>query len=454
MPIEFKAADPLDVNAASGYGAAQQFSHDLPAIAGLYESAGRNRSQSEQAALDRQAHAQQAIAGLSQRTNEFNAAQDHATQRDLFESTHAIEMQQQKAQLTDWLNGRELSQKEALRLQSMENGVADVLQNPDLSGEEKQNLVMKLRTGIDVYRQRQERAMAAQEEAHAKAYVDQAKRQTQIANANAALSSQTLEQRVNTVFDAGELQRIRDKMGPGATDEQVKAEALRQGAYSQVLHNGVDQYGNIKDHVLDGHGRNSKGGSSKAEKPVTRFGDEHGEFSYAAAEKEAKAIAEAKVPVVPEYGADGKMVKKDKNAEERAKVFQEEIGKMHAEHFRKHGGAAPAGTAQQPQQPAKIVEGVQSVGAAAVDSFKDADSVPPAVRSQGESAAAFIGQVVGKYGSTRSAAIPPEVQQRVQMAEAVLTHIKALTSRPAAPQPSGARQAGEAYGAGYAGEGS
>ena len=68
----------------------------------------------------------------------------------------------------------------------------------------------------------------------------------------------------------------------------------------------------------------------KAEKPVTRFGDEHGVFSYKNALPEAKAEAEVAYPKVMEAGADGKAV--DKNAAKRAEYTQEVIDRMKADH--------------------------------------------------------------------------------------------------------------------------
>lgn len=72
----------------------------------------------------------------------------------------------------------ELSHRERLQMQRMEAAVGQVTNNPNYTFEEKSNAIMQLRTGIDFYRQRdqraQQKALAEQRQAQADALKQQA----------------------------------------------------------------------------------------------------------------------------------------------------------------------------------------------------------------------------------------------------------------------------------------
>lgn len=330
MPISFQAPQPFAPGISQQAGAAQVEQANNATLASLYEAAGRNRQAAANSEADRFARnnqvgqqlgeqAQQHADDLQLRKDQFQASLNpHA--RDVFAAQVGEAQARQHMEAQAWVHQQDFTFQDDLRLKNQQSAVAEVQRAHDaheITDEEFTDFVMKLRTGIDPARQRQERALAQQQEAHAKQYLSQANLVAQSEIETAAAAKKAAEAGHTTIIHRDPHSGI--------------SELWFWDPKKSVWYNPSTTAGG------------AKGGA--AEKPVTRFGDDHGEFSFALAKKEAMAIAEAKVPVVPEYGADGKMTKKDKNAEERAQVFQEEIGKMQADHFRKHGGAAPAGSA-------------------------------------------------------------------------------------------------------------
>ncbi len=174
MPITFAQPDPMSPEIQSAAGATEQWSKDLPSLTRLYEQAmqgqtqasiasAHNATQMNAAQLGASGHDSQSANALYEHAREFNQSQQ-VSQRDAFHAQVQQQQMQEQAQLHAWLNQQQLSQAESMKLQRMQNAVGEVMADPNLSDEEKTNLAMQLKTGIDPLRQRVEMQKAKLEE--------------------------------------------------------------------------------------------------------------------------------------------------------------------------------------------------------------------------------------------------------------------------------------------------
>ncbi len=174
MPVVFEQAAPMAPEIQAAGGAAEQWSKDMPSLARLYETAMQGQTQASIAGSHNATQLAAAQLGESGRDSaSANALAEHAREfnqsrqvspHDVFQAQQQQAMQQQAAQMHAWLQGQELSQAESMRLQRMQNAVGEVQADPNLSDEEKTNLAMQLKTGIDPLRQRVEMQKAKLEQ--------------------------------------------------------------------------------------------------------------------------------------------------------------------------------------------------------------------------------------------------------------------------------------------------
>lgn len=214
MPIIFDQPAPMAPGIVAAGAAAQQFSRDMPSLAGLYETAMRTATEasaqgaaiSQRAAADygRNYNAATADEGDRQLRGEMFTAQQQPSARDLFMANQQMQMQQQHAQLAAWTQGQELSQREVMRLQQLKQAVGTVdeqQQNGQITPEEADQYKMMLKSGIDPLDQRLKAAKVQQQQQVAAAMMHQNAQQTSMEGMDSAQRAKQFETRTIPATD-------------------------------------------------------------------------------------------------------------------------------------------------------------------------------------------------------------------------------------------------------------
>ena len=252
MPISFNQPDPVSPQISEAYGATQQLSHDLPAIASIYQrNAALQAQQAGQAqALQAQQIGQQAQIGERrlemQQHGQDQAAQFAASrmpsQRDVFQAAAEQAAQAQRAQNAAWLSQQQLSQQEQADLRKMQESIGYVQQQVrmgQLDEETGNATITKLRTGVDQYKLRQERALALVSEQKQKEMMQQAAFLASVTNEDAAVRARAFDSRT---FKRGDDEYYIDHKGdavllkknPTPKEDADKAALLQQQAQEKA----------------------------------------------------------------------------------------------------------------------------------------------------------------------------------------------------------------------------
>lgn len=149
MPIDYEPSQPLNPAISQEYGAATQFTHDLPSLTQL--AIAQRHMQQQSAEGYRQSELAQA--GLAQRAAQFGGQQQQH-QQDIAARMTALGQQDEHQKLQLWQRQQEMTFPEQQRLMQQKAAVAEVMNNPELDDATKNDLVLKLKTGIDVGEQR------------------------------------------------------------------------------------------------------------------------------------------------------------------------------------------------------------------------------------------------------------------------------------------------------------
>lgn len=166
MPIVIAQPSMVSPQISSAYGAAEQWSKDFPNLERQQQSiAEANMAASRQAAglaAQTQALSAQAYAHGSslanQRWLQEGQLQAEAGRTEYLEQARQANVQQQ-AELTDWLNSRQMTMADNQRLTRLNSGLSAVEADEragNLTPQEATALKLQLRTGIDPLQQRQE----------------------------------------------------------------------------------------------------------------------------------------------------------------------------------------------------------------------------------------------------------------------------------------------------------
>jgi hypothetical protein len=142
-----------------------------------------------------------------------------------------MEINAQKAQLSTWQMGQEMGMQDQMRYSHMKAAVSEVMNNPDLSDEEKVNLGMKIKTGIDMYDERMKNVRANKENEMMQVQLHTAAREeamrTQNENNWAAMAPGGIYTHTNP--DGTQVDIMRDGKG-GYHEIDAKGNAARQAA--------------------------------------------------------------------------------------------------------------------------------------------------------------------------------------------------------------------------------
>lgn len=162
MPIVFQQPEPIRPDISTGYGAAEQWARDFPALqrqqegiaqATLQGAALRQRAAQAGAALQQQS--QMHAAALDQQSYLADQQQRLA----IWQMAHQSDMQAQHAQLQDQLSANQLTRGEQMRLQRLQEArgvIQQQLASGNLTQDEANDALMQIQTGISPLQQRQQ----------------------------------------------------------------------------------------------------------------------------------------------------------------------------------------------------------------------------------------------------------------------------------------------------------
>ena len=310
MPT-FEPAAPVAPGIQSDYGATEQWNKTFPALAGLYEAAGRNANQAAGETARNQTQTNISSGELDTRQR-MQYVQDRAAQdQQERQFQQQSDLQNQAAFNEAALSGIKVSQVEQAHMQRQQNAVNSILQmtndgtldmtDPEVAQQVK-DAIFEAKTGIN---QTQRRLQAQQAD-------DQAA-QAQLRRTQAA----------NIEKDNADAQAFQaDMIEAGHSTFMMTDPNGRRHVMIKNDQNG-EWYNPLLQHM--------KGGSGDGPSP-SRYGDDNtGEFSYAKAQKEVEAEAKAAYPVIHEKGEDGKGTV-DVNERNRATYTQELYKRKSEEH--------------------------------------------------------------------------------------------------------------------------
>lgn len=251
MPVTFEPAQPFAPAISSYYGSAMQNDADAPRLLAAQQA---NR----EFALRAAALAQQGGGGggrggggsdiqdainhrddAQRQSDQFNAQLNTGVQRDQYEAQSQANLQQSRFELQAQLQDVELSQQEKMRLQRMKNAVGDVSTDPTLSDEEKSDMILQLKTGIDPFQHRIATQKLAQEKMVKDQMVEASQAKTAVEQANAKYRTNSFEDNQRYIPNPSSLaQFVEDEatanpdLPPDELEKRARARAIREGAYT------------------------------------------------------------------------------------------------------------------------------------------------------------------------------------------------------------------------------
>lgn len=255
MGITFAQPGPFAPGIASAYGSAEQWSKDIPQMNSLAQSVASHQQAAAQlqtqAALQQSAQSSanaNAAANRTQQGNQFNASLDEQANEQQAQiasrqylASQAAQQQivqaNQQAELQNWLSQQDLTQKENLRLQQIQNGIADtVAAGPDGTGvltkDQVNETLYALKTTAQPLQARKELAQQKLEASRQK-QIDQEIQQNAAHQATAdKMNSMTLEDKVKYRPDENILAQVEADTDPVDSSltgiQRVAAEAIRK----------------------------------------------------------------------------------------------------------------------------------------------------------------------------------------------------------------------------------
>lgn len=270
MPITYESAAPVaafgSVYAEAARIAAQQRNAQLAAAAmqggGYGGSHGGTYDTGMQDAINHRDDLQFAMAR--------SAADSAVSQRDVFAAGAAREQQAQHFQLEAQLQSLQLTQQETMRLARMKNAIGDVQNDPSLSAEEKADMTIQLKTGIDPLAARQAKAKLALDQQLKEQQAEQFKFHAATEKARLDALGKSPADRTGFVPDPTHLAAIAEdiqknvKYIPGVgppppemVQQMAVQEAMRQGLGTHVL-----THADGKETIISGPGSKSHDASS------------------------------------------------------------------------------------------------------------------------------------------------------------------------------------------------
>lgn len=211
MPIVFEQPQPLSPSTSMKFGAASQYSRDLPSIAAMSEAAGRQRNAlalgqlaSFDRAMDRTFAAHDFDKRLQFEADDSVLRAQTALDIQAMRGRQEMAAQEQRVQLQNWLGQQDITQKEVLRQQHLQNGLAEV-DAAEAAGvltmEEANQARLSIRTPLEALKQK---GMATEQrhlEAETARLREQTKRASVIAQEEQEFAAKTAQGRTATIIN-------------------------------------------------------------------------------------------------------------------------------------------------------------------------------------------------------------------------------------------------------------
>lgn len=164
MAIQFESPQPVSPQISAAYGSTEELAKNLPALASIYQRNAAMQQAAEQHAQSLQAQmvGQQAQIGerrLEMQQHGMDQAAAFATarlpsERDVFQANAQMAEQNNRAVNAAWLSQQQLSQHDVMEKQRMEDAVGYVNNAPNLTDDQRNNLITQLRTKLSPLQQR------------------------------------------------------------------------------------------------------------------------------------------------------------------------------------------------------------------------------------------------------------------------------------------------------------
>ncbi len=328
MPT-FEPAAPVAPGIQSDYGATEQWNKTFPALAGLYEAAGRNANQAAGETARNQTQANISSGELDARQR-MQYVQDRAAQdQQERQFQQQSDLQNQAAFNEAALSGIKVSQVEQAHMQRQQNAVNSILQMTndgtlDMSDPEVRqqvnDAIFEAKTGINSTQRRLQNEEAERNKAQANLDMQRAASQQVITNKNLELQGRSTEQNTRIHLDPKMEQEERAKLAPKynalaavigadaaqqAYDNEVKMNVTAKGGAQREVIESYDSHGAAKWRPLD------KPANPQAHPIVNEFTDKSGGLDMTAVLKDAKAFAERKLGPRPKLTKDSTQDDKD-----------------------------------------------------------------------------------------------------------------------------------------------
>lgn len=261
MPVVLAPADPVAPNISAGYGATEQFDKTLPVLAGLYEANQRNNLAASQGLAQRNLQAQQATAQNRDRAYQTDVEDSARFEQQRQQAAVGAEMQSRQQAFQTAMRDRELTaadEQQYYRQQRALTGIQEAVQNGTLTQEEAGPEALRIKTGIDLYKQRKDKESADNQSALEKLHLQQAARTAKVMDLNANMSVENFSKNTVTTLDPQAEQAERDKLRPKyqalaavigaeeaqqAMDQEVRRNVIGSGRYEQKTFEGYDSHG-------------------------------------------------------------------------------------------------------------------------------------------------------------------------------------------------------------------
>lgn len=231
MPVRFEQPDPYDANAAYSAARAAEDRRRVEADRDYNLRVSGQAAQERAGQLRAGVDLATAAAATDQQTQErafrqrqFEEAQ-RPSERDLFAQQARMAEARQAAELSAWVNSRQITEAEMARYQRLDNQVGQVLAAEDLTKAEKREWITAIRTGIDPLERRVQESRQKQIEALAQQETENARRMAAATAAAGKLDAMTFEERTRWVVPPD----VRAEVEP-----QVRAELMADPQFAQL----------------------------------------------------------------------------------------------------------------------------------------------------------------------------------------------------------------------------
>lgn len=451
MPIVYESPAPIAAFGAVSQQAAQNDvrARQVAAAASAFSQGGGFGGTRGRSVYDDGDNIQAAIFGRDQM--QFNRERDaidrSVSQTEKFRADSEMARDRQRFQLQAELQQTELSQQENMRLARMKNAVGEVQADASLSDEDKADLMIQLRTGIDPLQHRLAKQRLAMDQQEKEARTEQYQQMAALRKEEAAVTAKTADERMSFLPDPRALAEIAEDIkanlpfipGVGAPPAEMVAkmahqEAMRQGLGAYKFQSGYGKWDDVDFDGETGKGKAVSGKVRDAQAHPSGMSAEQFLKMHEDARSEALKEQARKDPVSGNFlnpqdnswteDRIGQIVGRHKkalaeyNSQRPAPAENAAGGKRYKSRFAKPEPAAAAGSGSGPSaaadKPEARAEATSNIDRA-MESIKTAKELSPQDKSDASIGVAAMKALYDKYGSQGAIMAGPDRQKWVDL---------------------------------------